>query len=487
MGGEALAAIEGHVRGNRREAAHLGLLIAHPHFYYRLIEGGQRVRERLSGLVYGDQGLLIRRDHFHRAGPYPDVPIMEDVMLNRGLRGEGGLVRLPASISTSARRYEEEGKVRGWLRNVRLMSRFLGGAEPRELAVKYPPRRVGGGAWVGGSGGDTGRATLLVFAKAPRPGEVKTRLARTLGPEGAPAYERAAELYRRMGRNIVDVVTDAPATMTVCYDPVDAESEIRDWLGPAPRRYRYQGDGDLGERMSRMFDRAFEDSHRVVVIGTDTPAVDAGTVVRAVAALDTADVVLGPSRDGGYYLMALRAAAAGAVCRDRVEYGIRAGRIGDPCAGVGAAGHLPRGGSRCGYRGGSRAGGDGIRGRPAHQRLAGMMNRQISPRPPDRGRNRNDPPVSSLTLSSTSGWYHSTLNVALLFPPTMPMRLDEPVRVVYRRLVEVVVLYLDNDLLAVPVVTGTAGCHAPGGREERQEREPLANSFSGSGEHDGLL
>ncbi|MYB99285.1 MAG: DUF2064 domain-containing protein, partial [Gemmatimonadetes bacterium] len=224
---------------------------------------------------------------------------------------EGGLVRLPASISTSARRYEEEGKVRGWLRNVRLMSRFLGGAEPENLAVKYPPRRVGSGARVGGSGGDTGRATLLVFAKAPRPGEVKTRLARTLGPEGAPAYERAAELYRRMGRNIVDAVTDAPATMTVCYDPVDAESEVRDWLGPAPRQYRYQGDGDLGERMSRMFDRAFEDSHRVVVIGTDTPAVDAGTVVRAVAALDTADVVLGPSRDGGYYLMALRAPQPG--------------------------------------------------------------------------------------------------------------------------------------------------------------------------------
>lgn len=306
VGGEALRAVEAHVRGGRRRAAHFGLLISHPDFYYRLIEGGQRVRERLSGLVYGDQGLLIRRDRFFGTGPFPDVPVMEDVMLNRRLRGEGGLVRLPASISTSARRYEEEGRVRGWLRNVRLMSRFLAGGEPRKLAAGYPVRRAGGGAEIAGSRAGAGRATLLVFAKAPRPGEVKTRLARSLGPDGAPAYEKAAALYRRMARTVVDAVADAPATLTVCYDPPDAEAEVRDWLGPAPRRYWRQGDGDLGDRMSRMFARACQDARRAAVIGTDTPAVDARTIARALAALDTADVVLGPSRDGGYYLMALR-------------------------------------------------------------------------------------------------------------------------------------------------------------------------------------
>lgn len=55
-----------------------------------------------------------------------------------------------------------------------------------------------------------------------------------------------------------------------------------------------------------MFDRAFQRAERVVVIGTDAPAVDAGTVALALGALDSADVVLGPSRDGGYYLMGLR-------------------------------------------------------------------------------------------------------------------------------------------------------------------------------------
>ena len=262
--------------------------------------------------MYGDQGLLIRRDHFLRAGAYPDEPIMEDVTLNRRLRGEGGLVELPASISTSARRYEEEGRVRGWLRNVGLMSRFLAGAKPGDLVARYAPRRRGGGGPEGGAGegaranGDAGRTTLLVFAKAPRPGEVKTRLARSLGRDGAPRYDEASAIYRRMGRAIVDAVADAPATVTVCYDPPGAETEMREWLGSAAARYLPQGAGDLGERMSRMFARAFEEAGRAVVIGTDTPAVGAATVARALAALDTADVVLGPSRDGGYYLLALR-------------------------------------------------------------------------------------------------------------------------------------------------------------------------------------
>ena len=56
-----------------------------------------------------------------------------------------------------------------------------------------------------------------------------------------------------------------------------------------------------------MFDRAFEVADRVVVIGTDAPMVGADTVHRALEALDSADVVLGPATDGGYYLMGLRA------------------------------------------------------------------------------------------------------------------------------------------------------------------------------------
>ncbi|MDE2806614.1 MAG: TIGR04283 family arsenosugar biosynthesis glycosyltransferase [Gemmatimonadota bacterium] len=297
----ALDSIARHVERDAREAAHFGLAIAHEHFYYRLIESGQRLRERLYGLVYGDQGLLIRRDRFAEVGGYPDEPIMEDVILNRRLRQTGQFVPLAGRLATSSRRYEEEGRIRAWLRNTRTIIRFLSGTDPSVLARGYRPRRMNSPAGLNATpDADPDRTMLLVFAKAPRPGTVKTRLARTVGER------RATALYRRMGRLIVANVRPAPARMVVCYDPPDAEAEIRHWLGRPVHRCWPQGSGDLGTRMSRMVERAFFDADRVVVIGTDTPAVDAGTVARAVEALETADVVIGPARDGGYYLMGLR-------------------------------------------------------------------------------------------------------------------------------------------------------------------------------------
>lgn len=320
LGDDAHAAIVRHVRGRERHAGYLGLAFGNDHFFYRLVELGQRARVRRLGLIYGDQGLLIPRDLFFAAGPYPDQPLMEDVILNRRLLGRGRLRPLPATVTTSARRYEEEGRIRACLRNVKLISRLLSGDDPASLAAAYPPRtrpsrpdlpsraRDRDGSTPRSPRDDTPATpapatpdpTLLVFAKAPRPGAVKTRLARSIG-DGA-----AAEVYRRMGRLVVDQMASAPATVTVCHAPDEAATEVRDWLGAAPARYWPQGGGDLGARMSRMFDRAFESSERVAVIGTDAPAVDAETIRRALMALDSADVVLGPSRDGGYYLMALR-------------------------------------------------------------------------------------------------------------------------------------------------------------------------------------
>lgn len=295
----ALTAIARHVRRDERQAGYFRLSFRHPDRFYRAVERGQRLRERRLGLIYGDQGLLIPRDLFFALGPYPDEPLMEDVILNRRLLRAGRLHPIPATVTTSARRYEEEGRIRAWLRNVRLISRLLAGAAPDSLAAAYPPRRPAPGEPLARSQPPP-LATLLVFAKAPRPGAVKTRLARTIGDDAAAA------VYRRLGRLVVGQVADAPATVTVCHAPDDAGQEIRDWLGPASVRYWPQGGGDLGARMSRMFDRAFAGSERAVVTGTDCPAVTGGTIRRALGALDSADVVLGPSRDGGYYLMALR-------------------------------------------------------------------------------------------------------------------------------------------------------------------------------------
>ncbi len=299
LGAPALAAIGRHVRSGGPVAAHFGLSFRHFGRFYRVLELGQRIRERALGLVYGDQGLLIPRELFLAVGAYPGVPLMEDVLLNRRLLRMGRLRPLPARISTSPRRYEEEGRIRALFRNVSLMSRFLMGADPASLSTEYPPRRRPP-TLPGPGTRPASPPTLLVFARAPRPGEVKSRLARTLGDR------RAASIYRRMGRLVIDQVADAPATVTVCFTPDGAEREVREWLDPGAARYWPQGPGDLGARMSRMMERAFEASDRAIVIGTDAPTVDRATIRRALHALDSADVVAGPSRDGGYYLLGLR-------------------------------------------------------------------------------------------------------------------------------------------------------------------------------------
>jgi len=101
----------------------------------RFIELGQALRQRLYGLPYGDQGLLIRRELFQAVGGYADLPILEDVALVRALRRRGVAIRtLPAALVTSGRRYQAHGVLRTWLLNVALISLYLIGVPPRRLA-----------------------------------------------------------------------------------------------------------------------------------------------------------------------------------------------------------------------------------------------------------------------------------------------------------------------------------------------------------------
>lgn len=99
------------------------------------IERGQALRETLFGLPYGDQGLLVRRDSYEAAGGYPDLPIMEDVALVRGLRRRHHIHRLPAPLLTSGRRYRERGVLRTWLEHTVLIFLYSVGVSPTHLAA----------------------------------------------------------------------------------------------------------------------------------------------------------------------------------------------------------------------------------------------------------------------------------------------------------------------------------------------------------------
>ncbi len=142
-------------------------------------------------------------------------------------------------------------------------------------------------------------STLVIVARAPELGRVKTRLAAALGAE------RALAIYRELGVIVARAVTGAAATTIVAYTPAESGPLMREWLGDG-LAYEAQCDGDLGARMAATIAaRLAEGAERVVVIGADCPTVDADLVRAAFDALDRSDVVLGPAHDGGYYLIGM--------------------------------------------------------------------------------------------------------------------------------------------------------------------------------------
>jgi rSAM/selenodomain-associated transferase 1 len=140
---------------------------------------------------------------------------------------------------------------------------------------------------------------LIVFLKAPRPGQVKTRLAKTIGAEAACAA------YRQLTETVLDRVSPLSG-VHLRFAPDDAFAEIQPWLRPGWEAAA-QGPGDLGERLHAAFVETFnQGAARVVVIGSDCPGVSTRDIEIAWAALNENDVVIGPATDGGYWLIGLR-------------------------------------------------------------------------------------------------------------------------------------------------------------------------------------
>ncbi len=112
-----------------------------PGLLYRMIDACATARVRLTGLVYGDQGLFVRRDLFHRLGGFPPLRLMEDLYFSRVLRRHGRVVVAGRRIFVSPRRWQRAGLVRQTLRNWTLTALAAGGLHPDRLAAFYPAIR----------------------------------------------------------------------------------------------------------------------------------------------------------------------------------------------------------------------------------------------------------------------------------------------------------------------------------------------------------
>lgn len=147
-----------------------------------------------------------------------------------------------------------------------------------------------------------GPARLAIFARVPVRGQVKTRLAEAVGADSAlRIYESLLtsalrELAPGKGRFAPEVWVDGELDAFARWQRQIDIGGVED----QPFPLLAQGRGDLGQRMSRAFDDGV-----AVLVGTDIPEMTASYVERALAALRTADLVLGPTEDGGYCLIGM--------------------------------------------------------------------------------------------------------------------------------------------------------------------------------------
>ncbi|HKT61556.1 MAG TPA: TIGR04282 family arsenosugar biosynthesis glycosyltransferase [Gemmatimonadales bacterium] len=136
---------------------------------------------------------------------------------------------------------------------------------------------------------------VAVFLNAPRAGAVKTRLATSIGDR------QALRLYRVMASRTLAAVREAGFDATVWFAPPDAAVEMRRWLGEG-WDLRPQASGDRGTRLATA-EQAVPRGRAWLAIGGDCPRLDAELLRAAAAVMARGEVALGPSDDGGYYLI----------------------------------------------------------------------------------------------------------------------------------------------------------------------------------------
>ncbi len=143
--------------------------------------------------------------------------------------------------------------------------------------------------------------SLIVFVKNPIPGAVKTRLQTRYAPD------QVAALYTAFVRDVLARTESIDVDRRViAFDPPDAESEVRALFGGGKAQWQYvpQVQDDLGARMREALVQQLDaGASAAVLIGSDIPSLPAYHITQAFDLLRTKDVVLGPSTDGGYYLV----------------------------------------------------------------------------------------------------------------------------------------------------------------------------------------
>ncbi|MEO5606960.1 MAG: TIGR04282 family arsenosugar biosynthesis glycosyltransferase [Polaromonas sp.] len=144
---------------------------------------------------------------------------------------------------------------------------------------------------------------LVIFAKAPQAGSVKTRLIPALGAQGA-----AALAHLMLSHTLAQALAVSTQAVELCMSPAPSSPAWQGVALPQAVERSEQGKGDLGARMNLAMERALAlQQGPVLLMGTDCPALSAAHIAEAGRQLEQHDAVLLPAADGGYVLIGLRA------------------------------------------------------------------------------------------------------------------------------------------------------------------------------------
>lgn len=139
--------------------------------------------------------------------------------------------------------------------------------------------------------------SIIVFIKNPRLGYVKTRLAKEVGDK------KALEIYLRLTEHTKNVLSEVNSVKRcVYYSEFIDESDY--WSNELFIK-ALQSNGDLGDKIKQAFTEVFNHSEKVIIIGSDCAQLSADHIKKAIVALENNNVVIGPSFDGGYYLLGM--------------------------------------------------------------------------------------------------------------------------------------------------------------------------------------
>ena len=139
---------------------------------------------------------------------------------------------------------------------------------------------------------------LLIFTRNPELGKVKSRLAKGIGKENA------LTIYKKLLQHTREVVTQVDCDRWVGYSVSIRDNDM--WATRDFKKFKQEGD-DLGDRMKHAFKAAFAAGHKkVIIVGSDLYDLRARHIEEAFAALDTQETVIGPAKDGGYYLLGMK-------------------------------------------------------------------------------------------------------------------------------------------------------------------------------------